>query len=150
MRPKQLPADIHWPTDEEEAAIQRGIAADPDAPEWTDEDFARARPAREAVPEIVEWHERRVRGPQKAPTKKLTSLRLDRDVLAGLKASGPGWQSRANALLRKAVVEESEIVRDADAPHRDTPVQRDRPPSPAPQRRDAERDADDAAEAEDR
>nr|WP_134138031.1 antitoxin MazE-like protein [Paraburkholderia sp. BL6665CI2N2] len=32
------------PTDEEEAAIQRGIAADPDNPEWTAQDFAQARP----------------------------------------------------------------------------------------------------------
>jgi hypothetical protein len=31
-------------TDEEEAAIQRGIAQDPDNPEWTAEDFAKARP----------------------------------------------------------------------------------------------------------
>ena len=35
------------PTDEEEIAIQAGIAADPDNPEWTDEMFARARPAAE-------------------------------------------------------------------------------------------------------
>ena len=27
-----------------EAAIQAGIAADPDNPEWTDEDFEKARP----------------------------------------------------------------------------------------------------------
>jgi hypothetical protein len=31
---------IRRPTDEEEAAIQRGIATDPDNPEWTAEDFA--------------------------------------------------------------------------------------------------------------
>ena len=34
-------------TPEQEAAIQAGIAADPDAPEWTDADFAQARPAAE-------------------------------------------------------------------------------------------------------
>ena len=104
MRPKQLPADIHWPTDEEEAAIQRGIVADPDAPEWTDEDFARAQAASKVVPEVVAEHERRTRGPQKAPTKVLVSLRLDREVIATLRASGPGWQSRANDLLRKALI----------------------------------------------
>jgi probable addiction module antidote protein len=32
------------PTDDEDAAIQRGIDADPDNPEWTAEDFAKARP----------------------------------------------------------------------------------------------------------
>jgi hypothetical protein len=31
------------PTEEEEVAIQRGIAADPDNPEWTAADFAKAR-----------------------------------------------------------------------------------------------------------
>ena len=106
MRPKNLPADIHWPDDQEEAEIQRGIAADPDAPEWTGEDFARARPAAEVVPKIVAAHaQRRVRGPQREPTKVAISLRLDRDVLDNLRASGPGWQSRANELLRKALAE---------------------------------------------
>jgi uncharacterized protein (DUF4415 family) len=47
---------------------------------------------------------RRVRGPQKRPTKALVSLRLDRDVLATLRASGRGWQGRVNAMLRKALV----------------------------------------------
>jgi hypothetical protein len=32
------------PTRAENAAILRGIAADPDNPEWTPEDFAQARP----------------------------------------------------------------------------------------------------------
>ena len=45
---------------------------------------------------------RKARGAQKAPVKKLVSLRLDPDVLEKLRASGPGWQSRANAVLRKA------------------------------------------------
>ena len=37
--------EIHTPTDEGEEEIQRQIAQGPDAPEWTDEDWARARPA---------------------------------------------------------------------------------------------------------
>jgi uncharacterized protein (DUF4415 family) len=91
------------PTDEEEAAIQRGIAQDPDNPEWTEEDFARARPARETHPELVEaWL--RTRGKQKRPTKVLVSLRLEREVVERLRASGRGWQSRANDMLRKAVL----------------------------------------------
>jgi uncharacterized protein (DUF4415 family) len=43
---------VELPTDEEDAAINAGIAADPDSPEWTEEDFARARPASEVLPEI--------------------------------------------------------------------------------------------------
>jgi uncharacterized protein (DUF4415 family) len=91
-------------SDEEEAAIQRGIAQDPDNPEWTAEDFARARPAREIHPELVEDWLRRKRGAQKAPTKVLVSLRLEREVLDKLRASGRGWQGRANDMLRKAVL----------------------------------------------
>jgi uncharacterized protein (DUF4415 family) len=90
---------------EEEAAIQRGIAADPDAPEWTDADFAAARPAAEVMPpEFTAAHERRKRGRQRKPTKVLVSIRLDRDVVEQLRQSGEGWQSRANDLLRKAVL----------------------------------------------
>ena len=46
--------EIHIPTDEEEVEIQRQIALDRDAPEWTDEDWERARPALEVDPELVE------------------------------------------------------------------------------------------------
>ena len=38
----------------EEVAIEVGIARDPDTREWTDEDFARARPATEVMPQLVE------------------------------------------------------------------------------------------------
>src|SRR5437773_10760285 len=44
---------------------------------------------------------RRGRGPQKAPTKVLTSLRLDADVLDFFRAQGPGYQSRINEALRR-------------------------------------------------
>lgn len=77
---------------------------DMDIPEWTAADFARARPASEVVPEIVAaGRKRRGRGPQKAPTKKLVSLRIDRDVLARFRRTGKGWQGRVNKALRKAV-----------------------------------------------
>src|SRR5712691_5637239 len=87
-------------TDEEDAEIRAGIARDPDAFEITDEMWARARPAIEVVPEIVEAY-RRSRGKQKAPTKQLVSLRLDPDVIAHFRARGPGWQRRNNDALRR-------------------------------------------------
>jgi uncharacterized protein (DUF4415 family) len=71
-------------------------------PEWTAEDFARARPAPEVIPDIVGLA-RRGRGPQKRPTKRLVSLRLDPDVIDHFRARGPGWQARINYTLRKAV-----------------------------------------------
>lgn len=89
------------PTDEEDARINRGIASDLDNPELTAADFRNARPARSAVPELASVS--RVRGPQKAPTKKLVSMRLDPDLVERLKADGPGWQRRANDMLRQAV-----------------------------------------------
>ena len=75
--------------------------ADNENPEWTKEDFARARPAAEVAPEIVTLY-RRFRGPQKRPTKRLVSLRLDPDVIEHFRAHGKGWQVRINAALRKA------------------------------------------------
>lgn len=86
----------------EETAINVGIAQDPDAPEWTEEDWARARPAIEVAPELVEWSLRR-RGRQKAPTKELVSIRLDPDITAYFRAGGPGWQTRLNDTLRQAI-----------------------------------------------
>ena len=39
---------------------------------------------------------------KKAGTKQAVNIRLDPDVLAYFRASGPGWQSRINQALRKA------------------------------------------------
>jgi uncharacterized protein (DUF4415 family) len=72
--------------------------------EWTAEDFRNARRGRDVLPKrfFEALETRRARGPQKAPTKKLVSLRLDPDVLEKFKEGGDGWQSRMNDALRKA------------------------------------------------
>ena len=44
---------------------------------------------------------RRGRGPQKAPTKVLTTIRLDADVIAFFRAQGAGYQSRINDELKR-------------------------------------------------
>ena len=73
-----------------------------DNPEWTREDFAKARPFAEVFPELA-LELKRGRGKQKAVTKQLVSLRMDRDLVERFKADGKGWQSRINDTLRKAI-----------------------------------------------
>lgn len=76
---------------------------DTENPEWTEEDFRRARPALDVLPkETVEAirRYRGQRGPQKKPTKELISLRVDRDVVEVYRSTGRGWQARANEALR--------------------------------------------------
>ena len=71
-----------------------------DNPEWTKRDFAKAKPFAEALPELAASI-RKGRGPNKAPTKVLVSLRLSGKVLEAYKAKGPGWQSRIDEDLRR-------------------------------------------------
>ncbi len=71
-------------------------------PEITEKQWASARPLMETRPELVEAM-RRGRGNPKVSTKDLVSIRLDKDVLATLRAGGSGWQSRANEILRKSL-----------------------------------------------
>lgn len=74
---------------------------DADNPEWSEEDFRRAKPLEEALPNLIA-HFRRYRGSQKSPRKVPVSLRLSPDVVERFKADGPGWQSRMDEALRKA------------------------------------------------
>lgn len=73
-----------------------------DSPELTKADFAKARPFSEVFPDLSASI-RKGRGPNKAATKKLVSLRLSQEVISHFKSTGPGWQSRIDATLRKAV-----------------------------------------------
>lgn len=69
----------------------------------TDEELAQALPLDEALPDLAESI-RRTRGrPRVDNPKKQVTLRIDADVLDRLRQSGPGWQSRANEALKKAV-----------------------------------------------
>lgn len=76
-----------------------------DGAEWTDDQLNRAALAigdvvvREANGTLT-----RPRGRPKLPQpKQQVSVRLDADLLQALKASGPNWQARMNAQLRKAL-----------------------------------------------
>jgi uncharacterized protein (DUF4415 family) len=79
----------------------RDLAEVSDSPELTEKDFARAKPFVEALPELAKSI-RKGRGPNRAPTKKLVSLRLSRDVIDHFRSQGRGWQSRIDETLRKA------------------------------------------------
>jgi uncharacterized protein (DUF4415 family) len=89
-------------SDKEEAAIQRKIASDPDAPEATDEQLAKAKPFAEAFPDLAESIKRARGRPAVENPRQQISIRLDPDVIEHYKAAGKGWQSRMNDDLRKA------------------------------------------------
>lgn len=97
---------VELPTDEEDTEINAGITADPDSLKWTEEDFARARPASEVLPEIfgadvaAELLKPKGGRPRKENPKVFTGIRLDADVLAAFKATGKGWQGRINEALK--------------------------------------------------
>jgi uncharacterized protein (DUF4415 family) len=92
-------------TDEEDKAITEAALADPDARPLDEERFARMRPASSADAADIK---RRLRGRPRAQTPKhLVSLRLDPDVVARFRATGPGWQSRINEVLREHLPEVS-------------------------------------------
>ena len=75
-----------------------------DNPEWTDADFARAKPFREVFPEQHEAWKRRGRPPLAAP-KVHIGFRLAADVVDGIRATGPGYPARVEKVLREALAE---------------------------------------------
>ena len=85
-------AKLIKPTSAEDAAINAGIGADPDTTELTDLQFAAAV--------VVKRGRGRPLGSVAGVTKQPVTLRLDPDVLQALKATGPGWQTRVNEILR--------------------------------------------------
>jgi uncharacterized protein (DUF4415 family) len=79
-------------TPEEDAAITAAAMSDPDARPLTDAEWEAVKPRR-----------RIGRPPFTKPLKVSTTIRFDADVLAALKATGPGWQTRVNDALRAYV-----------------------------------------------
>lgn len=76
------------PTPEEEVAINRGIAADPDTYELGPEEFKRLK---------------RVGRPRLESPKVAVTIRYDKAVIDAFKADGPGWQTRMNDALKRVV-----------------------------------------------
>jgi uncharacterized protein (DUF4415 family) len=77
------------PSDDEDAAINAAAALDPDSPVLTDDEWSKVLPrVRVGLP------------PNDRPLKSPVTMRLDGDLLAYLKSTGKGWQTRVNAILR--------------------------------------------------
>ena len=81
-------------TPEENAAINAGIAVDTDTYELNNTEFKQLRRGR----------------PLGSGSKMQVTLRLDIDVVEKLKAQGAGWQTRANAVLRRSVMRSSKTA----------------------------------------
>jgi uncharacterized protein (DUF4415 family) len=76
------------PSKEEDAAIRKAALADPDAQPMSPEVLASLKPRKPGRP--------------KAPFKKVAiSVRFDDSVVAFFKASGDGWQTRMNDVLKE-------------------------------------------------
>ena len=54
-------------------------------------------------------------GKNKKPTKEQVAIRFDPEVLAAFRASGPGWQTRMNDVLRAYKEEASRMASKAKA-----------------------------------
>jgi uncharacterized protein (DUF4415 family) len=88
-------------TDAEDRAITEAALTDRDARPLDEKRLARVQPASTADAADLS---RRVRGrgrPTLDAPKRLVSLRLDPEVIDRFRATGPGWQSRINEVLRE-------------------------------------------------
>jgi uncharacterized protein (DUF4415 family) len=83
------------PTPEEDAAINRGIAADPDTYELSSREIAELKPL----------SAKRLGRPPKENPKEQVSVRYDVDVLTAFRSTGDGWQTRMNDALRTYLAE---------------------------------------------
>ena len=72
-------------------------------PEWTEEDFARAKPASEVLGKEAAILIRKRGRPAKPPEerKKQLTLRISPDLRTAMRSSGAGWMSRAEKALRR-------------------------------------------------
>ena len=82
---------------------------DDDNPALTPEWFGRARPAADVLPDLIGAKAaapllKPKRGrPAKAAPKQATNIRFSPEVLAYFRATGPGWQTRVDEVLKNFV-----------------------------------------------
>lgn len=83
---------------------------DSENPEWTAEDFARARPANEVLPQIFgaktagEMLKPRGRPRVEFPKERI-NIRLSHQVIEHFKSAGEGWQTRIDAALLQFIAD---------------------------------------------
>ena len=93
-------------TNEDEAAIVAAARSDPDAQPVDAAGLDRMRPISAGDAQDLA---RRARGrPRLAAAKRPVSLRLDSDVVERFRATGPGWQTRINEILREHLPERAD------------------------------------------
>ncbi|MFT4928781.1 MAG: hypothetical protein ACI8WB_004901 [Phenylobacterium sp.] len=99
---------------DEEDQINAGITADRDNVELSTQQIGQLRPASEILPDVVAAYQtgelkRSVgqRGIQKASTKQAISVRYSREVIEYFRATGKGWQTRMDDVLREYVEQHS-------------------------------------------
>lgn len=75
-----------------------------ESPEWTDENFARAKPFKEMFPEqYASWKKNKGGRPPVEQPKVHIGFRLAADVVEGVRATGPGYNARVEKVLREAL-----------------------------------------------
>ena len=64
-------------------------------------DLRRFKPAHEVLTaRLQKTLGMKQRGPQKTPTKQMTTIRLSPEVMSAFKATGSGWQTRIDGALK--------------------------------------------------
>ncbi|MFP4061933.1 MAG: BrnA antitoxin family protein [Halochromatium sp.] len=79
------------PREDEDAVLTEAAIADQDARPLTDAEWEATKP------------KARIGHPSTRAPKVSTTIRFDADVLAAMKATGPGWQTRINEIVREYV-----------------------------------------------
>ena len=73
-------------------------------PEWTEENFARARPFKEVFPaQYASWVKNKGGRPPVEQPKVHIGFRLAADVVEGVRATGRGYNARVEKVLREAL-----------------------------------------------
>lgn len=87
-----------------EAKIQKMIASDPDNPELTDAQIARARPFKDLFPDLHASIKRSRGRPKVENPKEAITLRLSPETVEKFKATGDDWRARMARALERAKV----------------------------------------------